>query len=180
MKPRPRLIRPLLQPIALCIAMALHAHASSAPADTPRDLDALMLSPDGDPAVFRGTFRAEQFPLLHRGPDAPPTPDGTMETDFVSNGIPPEGDLPSGVAFTPDGTKIVVAHRDTRNLSVFDSCVDVRASRFTSTSLGNQRVARSPSPLRVRRASILGKSAAGLAPTLAHFGSATATGETEA
>jgi YVTN family beta-propeller protein len=121
MKPRPRLIRPLLQPIALCIAMALHAHASSAPADTPRDLDALMLSPDGDPAVFRGTFRAEQFPLLHRGPDAPPTPDGTMETDFVSNGIPPEGDLPSGVAFTPDGTKIVVAHRDTRNLVVFDA-----------------------------------------------------------
>ena len=40
---------------------------------------------------------------------------------FVFTGSAPEGDAPSGVAFTPDGQTIVVAHRESRNLILWDA-----------------------------------------------------------
>jgi YVTN family beta-propeller protein len=43
----------------------------------------------------------------------------SFETMFL--GELPEGDVPSGIAFTPDGAKIIVAHRDTQNLIIYDA-----------------------------------------------------------
>ncbi len=40
---------------------------------------------------------------------------------LASNGVPEEGDLPMEVAFTADGSKIVVAHRWSQNLTIFDA-----------------------------------------------------------
>lgn len=82
-------------------------------------------SPDGDPAVQRATFPAEQVPLIREGRSPATAQAGTLAADFVSNGIPLEGDTPTGVAFTPDGTKIVVAQRDSKNLIVFDAATRV-------------------------------------------------------
>jgi YVTN family beta-propeller protein len=57
-------------------------------------------------------------------------------TDFVENGDLPEGDTPAGVVFTPDGSRILVAHRDSKNVIVYDAAtrdvlavVDVLAGR---------------------------------------------------
>ncbi|MDX9911681.1 MAG: GC-type dockerin domain-anchored protein [Phycisphaerales bacterium] len=36
-------------------------------------------------------------------------------------GVPAEGDAPSASRFTPDGSQIIVAHRDTKNLIVYDA-----------------------------------------------------------
>lgn len=46
---------------------------------------------------------------------------GSIASDFFSNGVAPEGDVPTAVRYTPDGARIVVAHRDSRNLVVFDA-----------------------------------------------------------
>jgi len=43
----------------------------------------------------------------------------------LETGVPPEGDLPSGMAFTPDGAKIVVAHTLSQNLIVLDAATRV-------------------------------------------------------
>jgi YVTN family beta-propeller protein len=44
-----------------------------------------------------------------------------ITTEFIFTGIVPEGDTPMELAFTPDGSKIIVAHRDSQNLIVFDA-----------------------------------------------------------
>jgi hypothetical protein len=48
---------------------------------------------------------------------APPSavPPG-FDVRFHSAGASPEGDAPSGIAFTPDGERILIAHRDSRNV----------------------------------------------------------------
>ncbi len=46
---------------------------------------------------------------------------GSLSMDFIGVGVPPEGDMPMDLAFTPDGANIVVAHRDSQNLIVFDA-----------------------------------------------------------
>ncbi len=40
---------------------------------------------------------------------------------FLFSGDDPEGDAPSGAAYTPDGSTIVVAHRESRNLILWDA-----------------------------------------------------------
>ncbi|MGD8397036.1 MAG: FlgD immunoglobulin-like domain containing protein, partial [Candidatus Eiseniibacteriota bacterium] len=45
----------------------------------------------------------------------------SLTDDFVLTGELPEGDTPAAVRFTPDGARIIIAHRDTRNLIVFDA-----------------------------------------------------------
>ncbi|GMU20079.1 MAG: hypothetical protein AMXMBFR13_01800 [Phycisphaerae bacterium] len=40
---------------------------------------------------------------------------------FASAGVAPEGDTPMDVAFSTDGRRIIVAHRDSRNLIIFDA-----------------------------------------------------------
>jgi YVTN family beta-propeller protein len=46
---------------------------------------------------------------------------GELYLSFVGVGVDPEGDTPMELAFTPDGAKIVIAHRDSHNLVVFDA-----------------------------------------------------------
>jgi len=56
-----------------------------------------------------------------------PEPAGTrseallLDLRFLGVGVPPEGDSPTELAFSPDGTLIVVAHRDSQNLVVFNA-----------------------------------------------------------
>ncbi len=51
------------------------------------------------------------------------TPEGAPAPDafFVFTGSNPEGDAPSDVAYTPDGSWIVIAHRESRNLIIWDA-----------------------------------------------------------
>jgi len=44
---------------------------------------------------------------------------------FTASGIPEEGDVASAVRFSPDGSKIYVAHRESRNIVVFDAVTRV-------------------------------------------------------
>jgi YVTN family beta-propeller protein len=82
---------------------------------------------DGEAAWVTIAHPAAAAPVARGGapgarPGAPlPLGPATLETTFVSNGFGDEGDTPNDVAFTPDGSRIVVAHRDSRNLTVFDA-----------------------------------------------------------
>ncbi len=46
---------------------------------------------------------------------------GDLNFDFIMTGVPPEGDTPSEVVFTVDGSMFIIAHRDSQNLVVFDA-----------------------------------------------------------
>src|SRR5262245_21142347 len=46
---------------------------------------------------------------------------GTVADSFLGTGAAPEGDVPTAVAFTPDGARFVVAHMASGNLTVFDA-----------------------------------------------------------
>jgi YVTN family beta-propeller protein len=50
---------------------------------------------------------------------------GTLADAYWPAGIAPEGDTPSAAAFTPDATRIVVAHMTSRSLVVFDAATRV-------------------------------------------------------
>jgi YVTN family beta-propeller protein len=45
----------------------------------------------------------------------------SLTLDFIPVGIPPEGDTPSDISLSADGSIIVIAHRDSQNLVVFDA-----------------------------------------------------------
>lgn len=47
--------------------------------------------------------------------------EGVPDAEFVFTGSEPEGDAPSDVAYTPDGGTIVIAHRESRNLVLWDA-----------------------------------------------------------
>jgi YVTN family beta-propeller protein len=60
--------------------------------------------------------------LPKRSPDSPKLGTGpAITTEFIFTGIAPEGDTPMELAFTPDGSQIIIAHRDSQNLIVFDA-----------------------------------------------------------
>ncbi len=108
--------------LTVCVLAAQARSAASAPPLPSLSLaDAWRDSPDGDPAVRTLTVPADLVPLGPAGTTPAPDVAATITADFAPNGIAPEGDSPTGAAFTPDGTRIVVAHRDTRNLIVFDA-----------------------------------------------------------
>lgn len=46
---------------------------------------------------------------------------GAPDANFVLTGSLPEGDSASAVAYTPDGSKFVIAHRESRNLIIWDA-----------------------------------------------------------
>jgi YVTN family beta-propeller protein len=46
---------------------------------------------------------------------------GVTTLELLPTGTAPEGDGPSAIEFTPDGARIVVAHRDSKNVTVFDA-----------------------------------------------------------
>ena len=89
-------------------------------------------SPDGDPVLRRFECPASQLRLeeIVAGTSRSPltsrlVPPPALEGELLFTGDLPEGDTPSGIAFTPDGTELVVAHRDSRNLIVFDAATRV-------------------------------------------------------
>lgn len=91
-------------------------------------VDACPDSPDGDPVVQRFEFPASKYPLS-KGHAPIPRTEGrakipalpNLPADFVMTGSLPEGDSPTSAAFSLDGTKIIIAHRDSRNLILFDA-----------------------------------------------------------
>jgi YVTN family beta-propeller protein len=87
-------------------------------------------SADADWRIGEFSFPAELHPLNklfpnRRGPAFPISQSKSLmeplRDDFAFTGSLPEGDTPSGAAFTPDGAWIVIAHRDSKNLVVFDA-----------------------------------------------------------
>ncbi|MCC6428566.1 MAG: hypothetical protein IT435_17325 [Phycisphaerales bacterium] len=71
-------------------------------------------SPDGDPTEWRSVF---EFPCEDGGAWGDNT---RIAVDFYSAGSAPEADSHSSAKFLPDGSAVVVANRDSANLSVFD------------------------------------------------------------
>src|SRR5262245_28226354 len=58
-----------------------------------------------------------------------------LPVELLPTGLGDEGDTPSDVVYTPDGTKIVIAHRDSHNLTVMDAATrDVLATIALSGS----------------------------------------------
>jgi YVTN family beta-propeller protein len=95
-------------------------------------------SPDGDapaPVVLeRGDLRFGTAGGV-LGASAPgPCP--AVASTLLSTALPPEGDTATAAAYTPNGTRLVVAHRVSKNLVVFD----------TATKLVTATIALSGSP----------------------------------
>ncbi len=84
-------------------------------------------SPDGDPVVLvldgtsarRVTNGVEGSSVpLQGGLDAAC---GTVTNSLIEAGVPPEADIACAAAFTPDGTRLVIAHMRTKNLVVLNA-----------------------------------------------------------
>ena len=109
-----------------------------APAAQPRPLVGAD-SPDADPALTRWERPAQEVRLaglvaaarrggshgVGAGIGAQLAGLGMLEGEFVFTGSAPEGDTPAGIAFSADGARLIVAHRDSRNLIVFDAATRV-------------------------------------------------------
>jgi YVTN family beta-propeller protein len=75
-------------------------------------------SPDGDVGLetIVRSASAEAFPM------ADPFSHGSIENaNFAFGGGTVEGDGPNDAIFTPDGTTFIIAHRESRNLTLFDA-----------------------------------------------------------
>ena len=87
--------------------------------------------PDADPAEMRSELLPSRSLELMRLSGRAPGPvsvdnttssfEGAPDALFVMTGTDPEGDAPSDVAYTPDGGTIVIAHRESRNLVLWDA-----------------------------------------------------------
>lgn len=80
---------------------------------------------DGDIPIRDFTFEAACASLSAPAMTLPVNPYFPLHDDFFFTGDAPEGDNPSAAAFSTDGTKIIIAHRDSRNLVVFDAATRV-------------------------------------------------------
>lgn len=76
------------------------------------------LMPSTAPELFTLTGQMPG-PVLHQKPVG--VFEGALDAQFVFTGSDPEGDAPSDVAYTPDGSTIVIAHRESRNLILWDA-----------------------------------------------------------
>jgi YVTN family beta-propeller protein len=87
--------------------------------------------PDADPASMRTELLPSRSLDVVRLSGHAPGPvsvdntsssfEGAPDAQFVMTGADPEGDAPSDVAYTPDGATIVIAHRESRNLVLWDA-----------------------------------------------------------
>ncbi len=103
------------------VAMAVGFSASSA----------LGINPDGDVEIeSTGWVSSARFDLRTQLAPVPGPIDGlgggagtdaNFDANFIMTGSLPEGDAPSDVAYTPDGSKFVIAHRESRNLIIWDA-----------------------------------------------------------
>lgn len=82
-----------------------------------------LAAPDADGGTAVRTFvRPASAPELVLGYGAgAPVFDGRLTPAFVATGGAPEGDGPSDVQYTPDGATIVVAHRESKNIVLFNA-----------------------------------------------------------
>jgi len=99
--------------ILICSGAATHASA--------QPLRAALPDRDAEPPVQSWTLPGDQVRLTPPRRGGSPLENGIVSSRFVQAGLLPEGDTPSDVQFTPDGARIVIAHRDTMNLIVFDA-----------------------------------------------------------
>ena len=78
---------------------------------------------DGDPLAVNVVFPAKELPFIwgNHGEGSTSLRSGNVTTQFTSTGEDPEGDTPMAAAFSADGSEIIVAHRDSKNLIVFDA-----------------------------------------------------------
>jgi YVTN family beta-propeller protein len=92
------------------------ARAANPPGDQPAngDLSQTVYGPL-DPQAIRDLW------LAAPGGAGSGSGEGGLGDDFVTNGAPPEGDTPSGAVFTPNGARFLVAHRDSKNVIVYDA-----------------------------------------------------------
>ncbi len=96
--------------IALCLASAIPAHAPGQ-------------NPDADPVHERVYLPASEAPLAFPRTERPlgPVYARGSGAEFFFTGQLPEGDAPSGVVYTHDGATIIIAHRESRNLILWDA-----------------------------------------------------------
>ncbi len=96
----------MLTPLILAAVAGLPTPAPSPDADTPLALSqpqpADQVAPDAIDQVAPWEARA-------------------ASSNFVFGGNLPEGDNPADITFTPDGSTIVIAHRESRNLILWDA-----------------------------------------------------------
>ncbi len=78
---------------------------------------------DGDPVLERVILPASESRVFAPSPVAARGPVYARGSgaEFFFTGQLPEGDAPSDVVYTPDGSAIVIAHRESRNLILWDS-----------------------------------------------------------
>ena len=91
--------------LSLAGAQSLIVSADSPDGDTPLEVRFL------DARLVEGPAPSVLGPTFGRGTAA----------QFVFTGDLPEGDAPSSVVFTSDGQTIVIAHRESRNLILWDA-----------------------------------------------------------
>ncbi len=99
---------------ALCLlfipALTALAHAQGEPEADPAGSSELQTSYWAHPGPAARFARPEALGMAALGADV----------RFLDLNVPPEGDMPRAVAFTPDGLSVVVANRDTDNLTFLD------------------------------------------------------------
>src|SRR6267142_2105785 len=75
--------------------------------------------PDGEPQLSRQTWLAPR-PVVPPARRTQTHNGGSTDTTnyfFLSTNSDPDGDAPDDVAYTPDGTQVLIAHRDTDNVT---------------------------------------------------------------
>lgn len=98
--------------LGLCVVLALSGKALAQGVAGGPCVESL--SPDGDPSVYR---TMEEFPCIDAG-DWSSSP--RTSAQFWMAGVLPEADSHSSAKFLPDGSRVVVANRDSANLCIFN------------------------------------------------------------
>jgi len=101
------------------VVLAIHALLFAAGSAFAYPLDGPLDNPNGDMLVDSMTRPAGEV-TLDRTPAAY-FPRSICPGSLLVPGAPPEGDAPAGATFTADGSQIVVAHRESKNLIVWDA-----------------------------------------------------------
>ena len=83
---------------------------------------AITQSPDADPPLQTETVDARLVTYAsNEEVTLGPVYGRESSAQFILTGDLPEGDAPSDIVFTADGSKIIVAHRESRNLIIWDA-----------------------------------------------------------
>ena len=104
------------------------APAALNPSVNPSVVTQFQASPDMDEVkeqrlirVSKATALAPTEPKALEPGSAVAGGDILLDLDFISVNMPPDGDGPTEIAFSADGSTFVISHRDSQNLVVFDA-----------------------------------------------------------